>query len=208
MAIVFARERLTDAVWEEAMPLLHAHWREVAHYEDIALQPDRSVYAASDAAGLIRFYSARADARLVGYALFFVRPNPHYAQSVQAAQDVLYVDPAYRGLTGYRLIQYADEQLRSEGVQAVYHHQKRAHPQLGRVLERLGYEPVDVIWARRLDRPADGDSVNGDHGRDSRGRGLRGLAELAAEPTRDGGSGSDGRSAERPDAAHATANAD
>jgi len=206
--IVFAREQLTETVWDEALPLLEAHWREVAHYSDITLSPDRSLYEASERAGVLRFYSARdwrdertisddewpwhfsgaeqaaklrACAPLVGYALFFVRPNPHYSGSIQAAQDVLYLDPRVRGITGYRFVAWCDEQLRIEGVQAVYHHQKRAHPQLGRVLDKLGYEPVDVIWARRLDR--------GDHERDHR-RGVSRLQHLGERESEEAGESS------------------
>lgn len=169
MTTQFARESLTPQLWQEAMPLLEAHYREIAAYQDIPLEPDVSVYAASEAAGAIRCYTARAhpmykverdgpmervdDGVLVGYALFFVRANPHYSSSVQAVQDVVYLHPAVRGGTGYKFIAWCDEQLRAEGVQAVYHHVKAAH-NFGRLLERQGYELVDLIYAKRLDRPA------------------------------------------------------
>src|SRR3990167_6534386 len=172
MAVVFSREVLTDAVWEEALPLLQAHWLEVSAHLDILLDPDRELYAASHRAGIIRFYGARSDGRLVGYALFFVRPNPHYRGSVQAAHDVLYVDPAYRGLTWFRFIQWCDDQLRAEGVQLVAHHAKNIHPQLSRVLDRLGYTAVETIWQKRLDLGP----LNGDHLSDHRGR-LSGLLD-------------------------------
>lgn len=133
------------------MPLLAAHWREIAHYVDIPLNPDRAVYDASQSAGILHFYTARDDENtLVGYASFFVRPNPHYAQSIQAAQDVIYVAPWARGKTGARFIQWIDSQLTDAGVQAVYHHVKAAHD-FGPLLERMGYELVDKIYARRLD---------------------------------------------------------
>lgn len=90
---------------------------------------------------------------LVGYALFFVRSNPHYKSSVQAVQDVIYLAPGVRGGTGYKFIAWCDAQLAAEGVQAVYQHVKAAHD-FGRLLERQGYELVDFIYAKRLDRPA------------------------------------------------------
>lgn len=149
--IRFARESLTDALWSEALPLLTEHWREVAHFADIPLNPDVAAYAASQAAGHIRCYTARDDdGDLAGYALYFVRPNPHYSQSIQAAQDVIYVAPWARGSTGYKFIAFCDQQLATEGVQAVYHHVKTAH-NFGKMLERQGYEAVDIIYAKRLD---------------------------------------------------------
>jgi hypothetical protein len=172
--IHFAREPLTDALWDEAMPLLEAHWREIAAFQDIPLEPDFELYAANQKAGMLRCFTARADSEyeiaarsgvawgghdsehrpLVGYALYFVRPNPHYKSSVQAAQDVIYLDPSVRGGTGYKFIAWCDAQLAAEGVQITYHHIKAKHD-FGRLLERQGYELVDLIYAKRLDTPAD-----------------------------------------------------
>ena len=97
-------------------------------------------------------YTVRKDRELIGYGVFFLGPNRHYKQSIQAAQDILFVHPAYRfGRIGYRLIAFCDEQAKAEGAQAIYHHVKAAHD-FGPLLKRLGYETVDLIYARRLDR--------------------------------------------------------
>jgi hypothetical protein len=50
---------------------------------------------------------------------------------------------------GGRFIKWCDEQLRAEGVAVVYHHIKAAH-NFGPMLERFGYELVDLIYSRRL----------------------------------------------------------
>lgn len=178
--MIFAREPFTSQLLAEMLPLLEAHWKEVAHFPDIPLEVDASAYHAAESAGALRIYTVRdrrtdqpcdhaceftqpygwvpeADCpvhdvpSLLGYAAYFVRPSPHYRSSVQAAQDVIYVSPAARGSTGARLIRFADDELSSEGVQAVYHHVKLAH-NWGKMLERMGYEPVDIIYAKRLDR--------------------------------------------------------
>ena len=104
---------------------------------------------------MLAFFTARdEDGKLAGYCVFIVRTNPHYAQSLQAAQDVVYVAPWARGTTGQRLFAFCEEQLREQGVQAIYHHVK-AKPGLnfGPLLERRGYEAVDIIYAKRLDKP-------------------------------------------------------
>ncbi len=175
--VAFAAEPLSADLWAEAMPLLVAHWAEVAHFKDIPLEPDLAVYRQADVNGAVRVFTARkppADAtrcqqtdtpglcwnckpgpckkygsRLVGYALFFVRANPHYASSVQAVQDVLYIAPECRGITSYRFIRWCDEQLKAAGVEAVYQHSKAAHD-FGGLLEHQGYERVDIIYAKRL----------------------------------------------------------
>ena len=133
------------------MPLLQAHWREIAHYQDIELKPDVETYARLQAAGQLRCYTARDSGRLIGYVVFFVRPNPHYATSLQAHQDVLFVALDYRkGMVGVRLIRFAEQRLKAEGVQVIYHHAKRTN-KVGELLKRLGYELVDEIYAKRLD---------------------------------------------------------
>lgn len=151
--IQFKREPLTRALWDEAMPLIQKHWHEVAFYEDIPLNPDWNVYSAAASAGQVVVFTARKNqVELVGYALYFVKPGPHYLGSIQAAQDVIYLDPAVRGLTGTAFIQYIDAALAEDGVQVVFQHAKVAHPALGRVLERIGYQKQDIIYSRRLDR--------------------------------------------------------
>lgn len=138
-------------VIEEAAPLLELHKAELAHYPDIQLEVDVKAYAALQAAGQLRCYTARDCGRLVGYALFFVRPNHHYRGSLQAWQDVLYLHQDYRrGRVGITLIRVAETRLRAEGVQVVYHHAKRTN-KTGELLGCMGYELVDEIWAKRLD---------------------------------------------------------
>ena len=141
-------ERAVDVI-EEIEPLLQMHWREIAHYQDIPLAPDWEWYRTSP---IVRVFTARDEGRLVGYAVFLVVRNKHYMTSLQGMQDIMFLLPEYRGRTvGPRLIDFCEEQLKAEGVQAVYHHVKRAHD-FGPLLERKGYESVDTIYAKRLDK--------------------------------------------------------
>ncbi len=150
----FARESLSQ-VRGEVGPLLEAHWTEIAHYTDIALNPDWEFYELMDGDGRLRIFTARDDGKLVGYACFFVGPNRHYKQSIQAVQDVIFLHPAYRGARlGAGLILFADEQCRSENIQVIYHHIKAAHD-FGPLLVNCGYGLVDLIYAKRLDKPWD-----------------------------------------------------
>jgi len=149
--IYYQAERITD-LWPELEPLLAEHYREIAHFQDIPLDPDKEAYAALQQTGHLRCYTVRDRGRLVGYCFFVVKPNIHYRSSRQAHQDVLYVAPAYRrGRTGVTLIRVAETRLRAEGVQVVYHHAKRTN-KVGDLLGRLGYELVDEIYAKRLDK--------------------------------------------------------
>ena len=146
--VVMQRERFVDVI-AEMMPLLEKHWREIAHFQDIPLEVDRVAYEQLCNMGMLRIYTMRKHTALIGYAVYFVRSNPHYKSSIQASQDVIFVDPEHRGV-GRKLIQFADEQLQIEGVQAVYHHVKAAH-NFGPLLESMGYSLVDLIYTKRLD---------------------------------------------------------
>ncbi len=156
--LTFQRERSED-LWIEIMPLLHEHKDEISHYPDIELDPDVGTYNQCEEIGMLRCYTVRQSfltvpgTELIGYAIFFVKPNMHYKNSLQAIQDVLFVTKPHRhGRVGYRLIKYSEEQLRDEGVQVVYHHLKCNRPETIALFHKLGYEDIDLIVAKRLDR--------------------------------------------------------
>lgn len=150
--ISFGAEKLST-LWEEVFPLLVEHYKEVSKYQDIRLDPDISAYTALEEAGALAVYTARKqDGTLLGYAAYIIRVNMHYQSSLQAMQDVIFLTKeARKGMAGYKLIKYADQRLQELGVQIVYHHVKNKLD-FGPVLARLGYEPVEQIWARRLDK--------------------------------------------------------
>lgn len=155
MSISYQREPIAD-LWEELMPLLERHYREIAHWQDIALDPDRVLYEAIERAGQLRLYTARRDGALIGYVIFFVRFNLHYRHSLQAVQDVVFVAPEHRTTgVGRGLLRFAGDALGAERVQVVIHHAKHAHPELGQLLEAEGYEPIETLYAKRLDQEDD-----------------------------------------------------
>lgn len=136
---------------EEMLPILERHYLEIAAFQDIPLKPDFVQYLEIERLGRLRCFTARDMGELVGYAVFFVAHNPHYSTSLQATQDVIYLEKSRRGLGfGKGFINWCDSQLRDEGVQAVYHHVKEKH-NFGGMLESLDYKLVDLIYARRLD---------------------------------------------------------
>jgi hypothetical protein len=158
MRVLFQREPF-DSFFAEALPLLERHKLEIAHYADIPLDVDTEKYRMTESSGLLRVFTARLNRgpseplTLIGYAAFFVGPNPHYRTSLQAVQDVLYLAPEQRqGRLGLDLVRFTERELRREGVQVVYHHVKLAHPALGVLLAKDGYDPIEQLYAKRLDR--------------------------------------------------------
>ena len=147
----YQRESFEEA-YKDAAPLLIKHWAEISSNLDIALDVNVEAYVLSEANNLLRIYTARDEGVMLGYVALFIHRGLHYQQSVQATQDVFYVDPDHRGkMLGIRLIRFMEDQLRKEGVQIIHQHVKLKHPALGRLLERSGYTAVEKIYQRRLD---------------------------------------------------------
>lgn len=145
----FAREAIAS-VFDEIQPLLQEHWREIAQFPDIALDPDFDQYRVAEGKGHLRIFTARTQDELVGYAIYFLAPALHYRRTLIAMQDILYLRTDHRrGLAGWRLIGFADRQLRADGVQIVYQRVKAAH-NYSAVLERLGYELAELTYSHRL----------------------------------------------------------
>ncbi len=162
IGLEFQREKFTAKLAAELLPLMKAHYEEIAHFKDIPLDPDFEQYIALEQAGLFRAFIIRADGiakiegfepgAIVGYAGFFVRKNIHYKGSLQASQDVIFVHEKFRHAgVGGEFINFCDEELQEEGVEAIYHHVKVAH-NFGPLLKKLDYEEVDVIYGKRLNK--------------------------------------------------------
>lgn len=148
--VTFQEESAKDC-FAEALPLLHAHWEEVANYKDIPLQPDYETYEALHEMGKLKTYTARdLFGKLIGYFVAFVSYHPHHKNSLQANLDIIFILPQYRGGTGKRFIPWCEKQLRESGVQVVYQHLKIKHDKESLML-RLGYEPIDRVYGKRLD---------------------------------------------------------
>src|SRR6185295_4315224 len=138
----FSEAGFSSSLVTEMMPLLLAHYKEIAHYKDIPLQPDWGRYQRAAEQGILRIYLIRHGAELVGYAVFMVTPNLHYSTCLTALLDILYLDPSLRGhLIGMRFLKWCDERLKELGVQVTAHHLKvKPEHNYGKMLERMGYE--------------------------------------------------------------------
>lgn len=146
--MLYQAEAIKD-VLDEAIPLLEKHWMEVAHFKDIPLEPNYERYHALENLNLAKLYTARTeDGKLVGYAVFFVMPHIHY-QSMQLAQcDIVFIEKKNRGY-GSAFFQFCDDCLQKDGVNVVAHHVKSKH-NFSFMLERSGYELMDLIYVKRL----------------------------------------------------------
>lgn len=147
--MIFARETVAD-VWDEALPLLALHNREVPIIEGMPADPDRAAWERIDKAGALALFVIREPAAcaLVGYAVHLVWEHLHYRGKIWAVQDLLYVLPAYRGRTAVRFLQFCDERLTDIRCSVVLRHV--VDVDFSRTLERMGYTACERGYLRRL----------------------------------------------------------
>ncbi len=144
-------------VIEDIKPLLEKHWREIAVYDDIPLDPDYEFYRRAFDAGLAAIYTARLDGVLIGYAIYFIRPGKaadghhHYVGTGWAVSDIILVVPEHRN-TGVAtsLFDLIEADLKARGVAVMHTTAKTAHPQLGFFLEGRGHAMVEQGYSKRL----------------------------------------------------------
>ena len=151
MSVSFAEERFSD-IADEIRQLLARHWREIARHQDsIALDPDWPLYAALAASGTLAVMVARDAGRMVGYAVYFVRPHLHYRGVTWATSDIFWLAPEARaGMTGLRLFRFAEAALRRRGAVVMHTTHKLAHPAAGRLLAHLGHTPIERGYSKLL----------------------------------------------------------
>lgn len=146
----FQLEKFSN-IFDEALSLFKDHHLEVGNYfEDIDFNPDVETYIHLDEAGKLRVFTVResSDGPLIGYCIHHVFKHLHFRESKQSVQDALYIVKQHRG-KGREFISWVDDQLKSEGVDAVYHYVSINHD-YSKALIGLGYRKVETTYLRRL----------------------------------------------------------
>ena len=135
---------------EELKELFPLHYEELCVTKDFPLVPDYDAYKRLADAGMLRCITVRADEELIGYIIFIVQPHLHYMTCKTAFEDIYYIHPDFRkGRVGIRLFKYAEEVLRSIGVNRVIMHTK-IHMDNSKLFEYLGYKWTDKLFTKIL----------------------------------------------------------
>lgn len=146
----FAIENLAK-VRREIEPLLMEHWNEIALNKDIIkLNPDWREYARLDELNALRIYTARKDGELMGYFVIMVSRSLHYKDHLFANNDIVFLTkPARKGLTGLKLVKFAIESLKAEGVTKL-HINTKTHQPFDPIMARLGFEEIETVFSKVL----------------------------------------------------------
>lgn len=145
--VTFQQESLYEII-DEVDELLQLHYTELTHHKHVVkLKPMWHRYGALEEMGLFVVYTARDDARLIGYSAFFVNQHLHYEDLTIGINDVLFLHPEWRkGLTGIRLLKFSELELKKLGVHKVTWHCKDNG--LDVILKRLGYKHEEVVMGK------------------------------------------------------------
>lgn len=136
----------------EMRPLFERHWKEIATYKDIPLDPNYDWYMEAERAGLLVTYIARSEGELVGYAIFIIQPSHiHYRGHGWAMNDIIWVSPDHRGGgIGSGLMDFVEADLAGRNIHVVHMRTKVQHPMLAVMLCDRGYRLIEQGYERRL----------------------------------------------------------
>lgn len=150
MSITYQQEFL-DTVEKDIKPLIEDHWEEIAlNKSTIKLNPDWEAYHNLEDNGVLKIFTARSEGTLIGYFVVLLRNHIHYKDHIFAANDVLFLKQEYRkGLTGAKLMKFAEKCLKEDGVSVLVVNTKRHKPFDG-LLEWLGYSHVENVYSKYL----------------------------------------------------------
>ncbi len=136
-------------VCEDIKPLIKMHWEQIALNKDkIILNPDWDEYQRLYNSGNLKIYTARKKHELVGYFIVAVAKNIHYKDHLFANCDIIYVKPDSRaGMTGYKLITFAENELKNLGV-SVLNINTKIHTPFDKLLVRMHFGLIERLYSK------------------------------------------------------------
>lgn len=141
--------------WEEIAALHTAHIAETEDYlGDSNPGIDYPAYISMEQAGMFRLFVARElpSNRVIGNIGFYLDTDNH-SKLLQAWEDVFFVPKEFRqsGI-GARLLTFAESHLKASGVGFIKMSSRHFTngPDLTKFLTSQGYDPVSVLFGKRL----------------------------------------------------------
>jgi len=149
--ITFMVERFSD-VYEELLPLLHAHYGEISTHKDhdVPLEPMIEVYRAREADGSLMMVIGREEGAIVAYLVAFIAPGLHYRSCLTCSPDIFFVREDKRtGMAGVRMMRFVEKELRRRGVKRWAMGSKVQHD-ASALFRYLDFKPVETMYEKWL----------------------------------------------------------
>lgn len=146
--IQIAEVKLDQALSHGLEALAFDHWSESSPFRaDLPFLPDWSYYRGLERGGAFKLIGVFEETSvLVGYASFFIFPDA-WTHHRQATEDAIYLDPAHRGMAGFRLLRHIEGWLKGLNVRIVRYNPP-THSALCDLLPKLGYKHVENGYAK------------------------------------------------------------
>lgn len=147
----YQQEFLTK-VKSESLGLIAEHYEELSSDKDLyELNPRWEDYEHLELLNLLRLFTVRTDEGvLVGYLLATLQPAPHHNDTLFSHAHAMFLRKSFRkGFTGINLIKFAEDCLKSDGVDKMFitTKVKSDFPQL---MKRLGYSPDEITYSKNI----------------------------------------------------------
>ena len=145
------QQEFLDTCEKDCQELIRLHWEEIAVNKDkIKLNPDWETYRTLENSDKLKIFTARVKEELVGYFVVITGSNLHYKDHVFAVNDILYLKKEYRkGRTGIKLIKFAEEYLRDDGV-SVLNINTKVHKPFDVLMEHMGFGLIERVYSKYI----------------------------------------------------------
>ena len=145
------QQEFLPTVKSDIQYLLKEHWEEIALNKiKIRLNPDWDAYESLEQQGKLKIFTARDGETLVGYFVVLMGVNLHYKDHLFAANDVIYLSAKHRkGLTGVKLIKFAETCLKQDGV-SVLSINTKVHRPFDKIMDYLGFNLIERVYSKYI----------------------------------------------------------
>lgn len=151
LQVTIQRERYSDALCQELLPLLHENWvRTESLIAEEPIDPAWEKYKKLDELDMVACFTARRDGVLIGYAIVFHSHTMHHKTMISGHGDLIYVK-SERGLgrVVFGLLDASEDYLRSKGTK--YHGWfVRKGSRFYKLLQSRGYVDDEIVMERKL----------------------------------------------------------
>ena len=128
--------------------LARKHWQEVYNKpDDFEFDPDWKEVKAAEDSGRMRWFCARHDGVLVGYAsLYLVKSMPNKGKMIAVIQD-LFLSEERRGTNDiFGLLRFVISTAKTIGASKVFAYEP-VESRVGVLYKRLRFRPTECVWA-------------------------------------------------------------
>jgi len=145
------QQEFLPTVKSDIQYLLKEHWEEIALNKiKIRLNPDWDAYESLEQQGKLKIFTARDEETLVGYFVVLMGVNLHYKDHIFAANDVIYLSAKHRkGLTGVKLIKFAETCLKQDGV-SVLSINTKVHRPFDKIMDYLNFNLIERVYSKYI----------------------------------------------------------